>query len=175
MLLCLPTEVIRDGIFKYLTARESCAVRATCWFLRRVVDSVPRFRLHYTFYPHPELVDLSDLVCGLRDETVCDVLYEYGYTGEGRIFARDKRTGRRLIINDFYGRGFRSSHFLELVENLENDTEFGFRWQFIEFPTLPDRERYMVPIRSCRHTIHRGCMIMISWEPRKRIRLLGGP
>lgn len=160
----LPVNVIRYYFFPHVSSLDAARLRATCHWFKALVDSVKRFRLHYLRYNHPAEVDFGDLHWwpSAIPQHVADQLWEYGYTGEGQRWAHDTRTDRGLILNDFYGRGFSSDRWIQLVEHLEKDKEFDFRWRFIEFPPLPGVERY--PLPGGRETVHRGSCVMISYK-----------
>lgn len=165
----MPLRLFKYLVFPYLTAVDGARLGATCRALYNLTRSEKRFRLRLMRYSHPSSVPYgTDLQLAIGNDWAyqgMEQLRDWGYVAEGSVLCYEPSTYSFVLINDFYARGFESDFWEEeFIPKVRQDTEFHFTWKLMEFPTLPNNQRYTV-IKSIA-TVHRGSCIRVSWPAR---------
>lgn len=166
LLFFLGEQLFRYLIMPHLSGVDLARLGRTCKTFYEMTKNVRRVKLHMMNYRHPRDVPyfqgVTDLSCDDFMHNALEQLKEYGFTGEGTRLWWNLSAQRCVIMNDFYGRNFESSHWDQFVQKLGCDKEFGFEWRFLQFPTLPSKERYKIP--NSDRTVHRGSCIYVIFD-----------
>ncbi len=166
LLFFLGERLFRYLVMPHLSGVVLARLGRTCKTFYEMTKNVRRVKLHMRCFRHPRDVPyFRNMVNRFSDhstDNALEQLCEYGFTGEGVSLWWSFKYRRLVIMNDFYGRNFEADNWMEFVEKMRRDKEFGFQWRFIQFPTLPSNERYY--ISGTKQTVHRGSCIWISFD-----------